>query len=597
MIAKKFSWLSGLAKNFGRDFTQHISAMFREDAWFLAALLLLNLYNLLYTMTHGMVRSREMTILLTVLHYLAGAGIIFSLGLAVHFMLRRFPRLKKLVQGSIVAFSAADVIVNLFLYHKFHTMLDQEKLEIALSTDPITAKEFLQDYAVDWLVMIGVILLVIALVIAVRQLAKGLRLLAERHLKTVATVLLPFFLAFTFVSYVLIAYVALWGADIETRNAVVRIVCYLCDENLNFGRTGVDLYQAATNLNDDQIIYAEMDKQIAAEEVIPPSEKIPYVVFILGESTTRNHMQLYGYSLPTTPKLDGRWQDDSLIRFDDTIACANYTLGALSLIFTFSEKGDEVTWYTKPNVFDILRKVGYHTAWLSNQSPLGRYGNVGRIYAARADEQKFVESGGVSMSRDVDGALLPIIDDSLSHNTSEANFYVIHLTGCHQSYKSRYPAEFATFQAEEEDKPSEKGRQMTAEYDNAVLYNDYIVDEIIQRFADKDAVVIYISDHGEEVFDGREFAGHSDEGTENRHMVEIPMLVWASEQFRQRRPDKFAAIKVADDRPYQTDDMIHTLLGLMDIKTTSYDETKNLFSANFDASRPRLYNEKPYVKK
>ena len=34
-----------------------------------------------------------------------------------------------------------------------------------------------------------------------------------------------------------------------------------------------------------------------------------------------------------------------------------------------------------------------------------------------------------------------------------------------------------------------------------MLYDDAIVDEIIRRFEDKDALVIFISDHGEEVYD------------------------------------------------------------------------------------------------
>ena len=47
---------------------------------------------------------------------------------------------------------------------------------------------------------------------------------------------------------------------------------------------------------------------------------IPYTVFILGEATARFHMSLYGYHLPTTPRLDRRRQEGGLHVFTDVIA-------------------------------------------------------------------------------------------------------------------------------------------------------------------------------------------------------------------------------------------------------------------------------------
>ncbi|MBR3051472.1 MAG: sulfatase-like hydrolase/transferase, partial [Selenomonadaceae bacterium] len=135
----------------------------------------------------------------------------------------------------------------------------------------------------------------------------------------------------------------------------------------------------------------------------------------------------------------------------------------------------------------------------------------------------------------------------------------------------------------------------TAEYDNAVLYNDFIVDEIIRRFENKNAVLIYISDHGEEVYEGRDFAWHSVEEEGNVHMIEIPALIWASKSFREHYPEKISAINAALDRPYRTDYLIHAILELMDIRTTSFDETKSIIYKNFQ-ERPRIYNGAPYSK-
>ena len=129
------------------------------------------------------------------------------------------------------------------------------------------------------------------------------------------------------------------------------------------------------------------------------------------------------------------------------------------------------------------------------------WGNFDRYFSTRCDEKFFIESKDkFARQRQVDGVLLPVLDEFIAASTAEKNFYVIHLYSTHGIYNERYPAEFEKFSAADEDKPEELWRQGTAEYDNAVLYNDFIVDEIIRRFEDKNAVLIYISDHGEEEF-------------------------------------------------------------------------------------------------
>ena len=190
--------------------------------------------------------------------------------------------------------------------------------------------------------------------------------------------------------------------------------------------------------------------------------------------------------------------------------------------------------------------------------------------------------------------LLKTVDEYLE-KPHEKNFYVIHLTGQHWTYSERYPSEFAKFKAEDEDKPEEVWRQKTSEYDNATLYNDFVLDEIIKRFENKNAVVIYISDHGNEVYEGRDFAGHSPEAIGNVCMIEVPMFVWTSKIFREKYPEKISRFKSAVDRPYRLDSLIHSILDLADIHTTSYDPTKSIWNEKFEP-RPRIYNGKLYQK-
>lgn len=63
------------------------------------------------------------------------------------------------------------------------------------------------------------------------------------------------------------------------------------------------------------------------------------MVLVLGESTQRNRMSLYGYGRITTPLLDEmRRQDPHLTVFDDVISPRPYTIEVLQRILTFADE-------------------------------------------------------------------------------------------------------------------------------------------------------------------------------------------------------------------------------------------------------------------
>ena len=84
-------------------------------------------------------------------------------------------------------------------------------------------------------------------------------------------------------------------------------------------------------------------------------------------------------------------------------------------------------------------------------------------------------------------------------------------------------------------------KRIVAQYDNALYYNDYIVSSIIDKFRDSETLVIYVPDHGEAVYDeGEDMSGHIEENP-THHMIEIPVIMWASEKFRAKYPEKMGA--------------------------------------------------------
>ena len=344
--------------------------------------------------------------------------------------------------------------------------------------------------------------------------------------------------------------------------------------------------------------YRELSSHLDADvELTRNDGKIKNVVFILGESTNRNHMHLYGYYLPNTPNLDDMAARGEISVFRDVVSPHSTTIAVLSKLFTFCNHESDKPWYEYSNLIDIMNSAGYKTYWLSNQESSGIWGNVAQIYAAHSNVSHFTrirdsrEDDGLE-----DGALFPLVDEAIAQRDEQKNFYVVHLMGGHGLYYNRFPYIFTKFTKDDiQLDVNEAQKTVIAQYDDALYYNDYIVSGIIDKFrcTGEDSIVVYVPDHGEAVYDEGGFTGHIEENP-SRHMIEIPVIIWASDRFKELHPEKWAAIQAAVDNPYMTDDMIHTMLDIVDVQTADYDPARSIINRKFDASRPRIFDDKNY---
>ena len=193
--------------------------------------------------------------------------------------------------------------------------------------------------------------------------------------------------------------------------------------------------------------YRELSSHLDADvELTRNDSKIKNVVFILGESTNRNHMHLYGYYLPNTPNLDDMADRGEISVFRDVVSPHSTTIAVLSKLFTFCNHESDKPWYEYSNLIDIMNSAGYKTYWLSNQESSGIWGNVAQIYAAHSNVSHFTrirdsrEDDGLE-----DGALFPLVDEAIAQRAEDKNFYVVHLMGGHGLYYNRFPYIFTKF--------------------------------------------------------------------------------------------------------------------------------------------------------
>lgn len=555
---------------------EHMKELIAQNSGFLFWMLLFHSSVLAYNYQFGDGRILK-SVFGAVFWWILGLAGIFFLTLLLSFMPRRFRAFGK---GLLLSVSGVCFSFDVFTLVLYQDVLDEAKIEVVMGTNPRTVLEFCQAFLLR-----PSLLLELAALIALAFLWRRMQPQIREGLLRISSVLGTMFLSSSLLTVFMLGVFLTIGSRDDA-----MMFFYRAGSAIRIVMDAATAYHAIGDIAQE-----EQAMERAREPVTVQGEGIPFVVFVIGEAADRNKMGVYGYALDTTPRLSARLQTDDVFLFDDTIAGATYTTTALRQIFTFAEKGEEADWYHRANLLDIVRDAGYHTAWISNQSPVNVYGNMDRIFSARTDRAQFTAiSGGTAgtVARHLDEELLPLLDDELSA-AQERNFYVVHLYGSHLEYRLRCPDDFHPFAAADETGESEYRRAVKAEYDNTIAYSDQVLDAILQRFADRDAIVVYLSDHGEEVCDGRDFAGHTDERAGNHHMIEIPMVFWVSSTFAARRPDVVASIAAARHRPYRTDDIIHTFLDLMDIAVPSYRSEKSILSPQF-VPAVRLWNGRPY---
>lgn len=313
------------------------------------------------------------------------------------------------------------------------------------------------------------------------------------------------------------------------------------------------------------------------------------IVFIVGESFNRYHASPYGYEKNTMPHMMERIKHKEAIIFTDVYTSGDITRNAMTDILSMSALTDHTAY---SQLFPaIFRKAGYFTAM---------YNNNYRVQTQSAGIENPVECNPVLANICYDRHS-DFLKYNLGYDTIPADFieranrpglYFIHLYGQHFTYRDRFPKYFTHFRPSEYNSShTENQRRILADYDNATLYNDHIVNEIINFWKNRDAVVIYISDHGEEVFDCRDFFGHStaDISPCPKYQLDIPMFVITTEAFRSKHPDKVAQIRENSDRQFCTGDIGHMLVDLADIDTPSFDPKRSVINPAYDESRPRMF--------
>lgn len=534
--------------------------------------------------------------------------VLSALVLLIPRYVKRFP-LRALVKAVIYGFLYPLYIVDTFCFVKFGSTLNPSMLLLIGETTSNEATEFLASYVTTDVILseVGIITLVPLAHLVCYLLSKRLRIGWQLRINRWCSI----------ACNVVVAGLLIWLGVNSFENKQLYVKTMSCDtigevEHTLAYSPHTEMYQPPMRLffsiRSNQLIGKQLGRIIETSEHVQVDScdyKSPNIVLIIGESFNKRHAQLYGYDKPNMPNQMRMKKQGFLTPMEDVVSPWNLTSFVFKHLMTTYCVGDQKDWCDYPLFCHIFREAGYEVTFLTNQ------------FLPKAKEPVWDFSGGFFLNDsvlskkqfDYRNTDLHIFDDGLladydamkkQTSTKEkvkGKLTIFHLMGMHVDYRIRCPNSKKKWGAN--DYPNDmdmpqKRRKVMANYDNGVWFNDSVVNQIVKRFKKEDAVIIYVPDHGEEVFDrgARHFFGRMHNSNITKRLADeefrIPMWIYCSQKYIRNHRDIYKAVKGAKSKKYMTDALSHLLIGLAGIHCPYYKPEYDLLSPQYNEQRPRL---------
>ncbi|MDB5760523.1 MAG: hypothetical protein JWM30_3812, partial [Burkholderia sp.] len=260
--------------------------------------------------------------------------------------------------------------------------------------------------------------------------------------------------------------------------------------------------------------------------------------------------------------------------FNQVTSCATTT--AVSVPCMLSPAGRErfslAAAARSANVLTELAQAGVEVSLRSNNS-----GSKG--IGGERSTLDFSDSRNLPWCDDascVDGILLQGLEAGMPAGSAD-RLVVFHQMGSHgPAYFGRYPQAFEAF------KPACRSNdirrcsleELRNAYDNTIVYTDHLLTQQIgmlqKASGDFDTALIYLSDHGESLGENGVHLHGAPYEVAPQEQLRIPMILWMSDGYRARFGVDGACLRQQLSRPYSHDNLYHTLLGAMAVRTDHY---------------------------
>ncbi|MCY0911775.1 phosphoethanolamine transferase [Massilia antarctica] len=335
-----------------------------------------------------------------------------------------------------------------------------------------------------------------------------------------------------------------------------------------FGITarGVDFYKERKHLA--ELVQRNSHFRFGARQATPDAQP-EIVVMVIGESSRFDRWRLNGYARDTNPLLG---KEANLVTLPDVITSVSAT--RLSVPVMISRKPAIKSLkdgFAEKSFLTAYKEAGFKTYWLSNQISFGEFDTPVSVFAKEADVIQFLNLGGFTNNSNFDDILFDPLRRAIA-DPAPKKLIVLHSLGSHWNYSQRYPKQFDRWQPSlfGIDKPAYTDLALKTElnnsYDSSILYTDWFLANVVKQLkqSQQRSAMLYVSDHGQTLYDNScklAFHGHN-----TQYEFHVPALLWYSDQYLARYPDKVAQLRRHGQQRLATENMFHTLLDLADIR-------------------------------
>lgn len=309
------------------------------------------------------------------------------------------------------------------------------------------------------------------------------------------------------------------------------------------------------------------------------------LVLVVGETARADHFGLNGYARDTTPELARR----GVLSWHNVQSCGTSTLHSVPCMFShLGHTAYERRVADYDNLLDVLQAAGLAVLWLDNQA--GCKGVCERVPHA-STEDAWHSAAGQRLCADgecLDDILLEGLDERIAQLPAERRqrgvVLVMHQMGSHgPAYHRRSTAETKAFQPECATNALASCPQeaLVNVYDNSIRHTDrflaHTLDWVRARVPQYDPGFVYLSDHGESLGEMGLYLHGMPYAVAPMAQKHVPMVTWTGPLGARTGIDA-GCLGGKLDAELTHDNLYHTVLGLMDVRSPTYQPALDAFA-------------------
>ncbi|HDX8369829.1 TPA: phosphoethanolamine--lipid A transferase [Aeromonas dhakensis] len=313
--------------------------------------------------------------------------------------------------------------------------------------------------------------------------------------------------------------------------------------------------------------------------VVGQGSKPTLMFLVVGETARSQNYSLNGYGKATNSFTA---RESGMVSFRNVRSCGTATAVSVPCMFSnLTRRGyDDTLAQSRDGMLDVLQHAGVSVLWKENDGGCkGVCKNVPTIEIEAKDFPQYCQKGSC-----YDEVMLEGLDRQIAQMKGN-KLVAFHLMGSHgPTYYRRYPASERTFVPDcpRSDIENCTNEELVNTYDNTIRYTDKVVARLIDKLKtleqDYNVGLVYLSDHGESLgamglyLHGTPYKFAPDDQTR------VPLMTWFSPQLQaDRKLDMTCLQQEAAGKRFSHDNLFHSMLGIMDVKTQVYNGALDLF--------------------